>query len=396
MKNPPSAPCPAQNRISVEANGRGAQEEERPLFPWIPRERPVSPTVPLECTVYGPAASPDGFQALAPEWNPLLARSRFDTVFLTHEWQTTWWRHLQDGELWILAFRSPEDGQLVGIAPLFRRYNPEGELAGQWSFHLVGCIEVSDYLDLLAARGWEAPVHRALLEWLTGPDAPYWDRVDLCNLPEVSLTYRLLPDLAREFGLRAAVFQEDVAPYVPLPLRYQDYLAHCVDKKQRHEIRRKQRRALREAEVVFRVVDRAADPDTIVREMETFIQLQRMSRPDKAEFMTPQMEAFFTGLAVRMAQAGWLCLAFLELNGVPAAAYFNFQYRRRVYVYNSGYNPQADVAYLSPGWVLLGYLIQYAIARGERIFDFLQGSEEYKYRFGCREARVMRAVVHRG
>ncbi len=394
-----SAPCPSVERehmVDSQGNGRVDWSEEAPIFPWVPRSRPVSPDTPLIREVYGPDASPDGFQVLAGEWNDLLARSRFDTVFLTHEWQTTWWRYLRDGELWIVAFREPEKRQLVGIAPLFRRYNTEGEWTGQWSVHLVGCIEVSDYLDIIAARGWEAPVHRSLLAWLAGEDAPHWDRVDLCNLPEASLTYRLIPELAPTFGLRPEVFQEDVAPYVPLPPRYEEYLAHCVDKKQRHEIRRKQRRALREAEVVFRVVDNAADPDTIAREMRTFIHLQRMSRPDKAAFMTSQMEAFFTGLAVRMAQAGWLCLAFLEMNGKPAASYFNFEYRRRVYVYNSGYNPEDDVAYLSPGWVLLAYLIQYAIARGDRVFDFLQGDEEYKYRFGCRESKVMRAVIRRG
>ena len=32
----------------------------------------------------------DGFAALHAEWNDLLRRSRFDTIFLTYEWQTTW------------------------------------------------------------------------------------------------------------------------------------------------------------------------------------------------------------------------------------------------------------------------------------------------------------------
>ena len=35
---------------------------------------------------------------LRDEWNDLLRRSRFDTVFLTWEWQSTWWQHLgRDG-----------------------------------------------------------------------------------------------------------------------------------------------------------------------------------------------------------------------------------------------------------------------------------------------------------
>ena len=73
----------------------------------------------LRCVVYGPQAKPDGFTALAAEWNALLRHSRFNSLFLTHEWQTTWWRYQGEGDLWILAFRKPDTDELVGIVPLF-------------------------------------------------------------------------------------------------------------------------------------------------------------------------------------------------------------------------------------------------------------------------------------
>ena len=34
-----------------------------------------------------------GFSALKPEWNDLLHRSAYDTLFLTWQWQSTWWKH---------------------------------------------------------------------------------------------------------------------------------------------------------------------------------------------------------------------------------------------------------------------------------------------------------------
>jgi CelD/BcsL family acetyltransferase involved in cellulose biosynthesis len=40
-------------------------------------------------------------------------------------------------------------------------------------------------------------------------------------------------------------------------------------------------------------------------------------------------------------------------------------------------------------------VIQYAIAAGCRLFDFMQGDEEYKYRFGSTDYKVMRVIVHR-
>ena len=341
----------------------------------------------LVSTTYGA----EGFETLRTEWNDLVHRARFNSIFLTHEWQTTWWESLGQGELWIVAFRCAHSGALVGIAPLFLHDVDGGVNAGKRQFNIVGCIEVSDYLDLIIARGWEKPVYAAFLDWLHSSDAPTWDIVDLCNLPEDSLAYQELSAMAIEAGIHADVSQEDTAPQFALPLRYDDYLNEQVDKKQRHEIRRKQRRAEREAVVGFHLV---GPQHSLEVEVDDFVALQRASRADKADFMTPQMHRFFLAIARRMLEADRLRLLFLTLDGEKAATLFAFEYDRRFWLYNSGYDPESH-AQLSPGWVLLSYAIQYAIASGCRVFDFMQGDEEYKYRFGAHDYKVMRLTLHR-
>lgn len=343
----------------------------------------------LRMTVHGPNDQPNGFAALASEWNALVQRTRFDNFFSTYEWQTTWWEFLGQGDLWILAFRRADNDALVGIAPLYVVLREEGANAGKREVHFVGCIEVSDYLDLIVEPGWEEAVYRSLLDWLDGPTAPAWDILDLCNLPEESLTHRLLPAMTAQLGWEAQVFQEDTAPQFVLPLHYEDYLQEQVDKKQRHEIRRKQRRAEREAQVQFIMVDQR---HALEAEVDDFVALQRASRADKADFMTPAMRRFFLGVARRMLDADRLRLFFLTIDGEKAATLYAFEYGRRFWLYNSGYDPDAH-AQLSPGWVLLAYAIQYAIAAGCREFDFMQGDEEYKYRFGAQDYKVMRVIV---
>jgi CelD/BcsL family acetyltransferase involved in cellulose biosynthesis len=127
-------------------------------------------------------------------------------------------------------------------------------------------------------------------------------------------------------------------------------------------------------------------------EVDDFVALQRASRADKADFMTPAMRRFFLGVAQRMLDADRLRLFFLTIDGEKAATLYAFEYGRRFWLYNSGYDPDAH-AQLSPGWVLLAYAIQYAIAAGCREFDFMQGDEEYKYRFGAHDYKVMRVIV---
>jgi CelD/BcsL family acetyltransferase involved in cellulose biosynthesis len=346
----------------------------------------------LRRQVYGPGAAIDGFTALAAEWNLLLKRSRFDNFFSTYEWQTTWWENLGEGDLWIVALRRADTDALVGIAPLYRITFGEGPDAGKRQLNLVGCIEVSDYLDIICEEGWEDAVYADLLAWLHSPEAPEWDIFDLCNLPEVSKTYRNLPALYAAAGLDVEVFQEDTAPQFTLPRRFEDYLQNQVDKKQRHEIRRKQRRAERDANTGLMLVGKQ---HVLEAEVDDFVALQRASREDKARFMTPAMQRFFLAVARRMLEMGSLRLFFLTINGEKAATMFAFEYNRRFWLYNSGYDPQAH-AELSPGWVILAYVIEYAIATGCTVFDFMQGNEEYKYRFGAQDYKVMRVVVRRG
>ena len=50
---------------------------------------------------------------------------------------------------------------------------------------------------------------------------------------------------------------------------------------------------------------------------------------------------------------------------------------------------------LSVGWVLLGYLLQWANENKRTEFDFMRGDEEYKYRFGGVDKFVIRTKVVR-
>ncbi len=345
----------------------------------------------MEFTLYTDASA---FAALRPEWNALLRRSRTDTIFLTWEWQSTWWECIgaSRGALYVLAARAAasDAGHLIGIIPLYLADGPLGR-----TLQVVGCIEVSDYLDLIVEAGQEQPLYAAFLDWLGAADAaggaPGWDALDLCNQPAATLAHTLLPELARARGWQAEVTQEDVCPIVELSGDF-DTSLEGLDTKQRHEVRRKLRRLEREAPGSrVRYVTDAGEAQAAVQE---FIRLHRLSSGAKDAFMTPDMASFFHEVAYTAARAGWLELSFLELEGRPLASYFGFTYRGDLEIYNSGYDPQA-YPQLSPGWVLLAEVIRHSIAMGRARLDFLQGDEDYKYRFGGVDTPVYRTVITR-
>ena len=78
-------------------------------------------------------------------------------------------------------------GRLIGILPLYL-----SQADGIHCLTVVGCAEVSDYLDLIIEAGQEEIVYSAFLSWLMGPEAPAWDIAELCNQPSASLTYTRL------------------------------------------------------------------------------------------------------------------------------------------------------------------------------------------------------------
>jgi len=115
--------------------------------------------------------------------------------------------------------------------------------------------------------------------------------------------------------------------------------------------------------------------------------------PEKAAFLTEAMRSQMHLTVHAAFRAGWLQLAFLEVDGEKACGYLNFDYGNRIWVYNSGIDPRFGE--ISPGWVLLGHLLEWANQHKRAEFDFMRGNEAYKYRFGAVERYVARVKITR-
>ncbi|HSO27137.1 MAG TPA: GNAT family N-acetyltransferase [Anaerolineales bacterium] len=328
-------------------------------------------------------------QALAAEWNALLAESACNYPFLRHEYLTAWQQTRGGGEwpqlqLFTLIARRP-DRSLAGIAPLFFTDHP----AGTPALMLLGSINVSDYLDFITRPADLPAFIQAVVAFLAAAPEPAWKTLDLYNLLENSPSLPLLTTEAEACGWHVSQMRMQPCPYVPLPGDWEAYLG-TLKKKQRHEIRRKLRRAETHPEPVrWYIFDQPADLD---REIEAFHTLMT-NDPDKDRFLTPAMRAQ-SAAAMRAAwEHGWLQLAFLEVGEKKAAAYLNLDYGGQILVYNSGHD--LDFGELSPGWVLLAHLLQWANENGRTMLDFMRGAEDYKYRFGAVDRFITRLTITR-
>ncbi|MDQ4024715.1 MAG: GNAT family N-acetyltransferase [Actinomycetota bacterium] len=304
-----------------------------------------------------------------PAWPELFARDPDRHVFGTPEWNRVWWEEFAgDKELAVLEVR--RDDATTAILPLYRKVED-----GRKVLRFVGGIDLTDYLGPVCAPGDRRHAAGALVEWLRAGDVE-WDELDAHNMPVPLGFAEFLVERADTCDFRFALDQEETAAVLPLPGDWDAYLA-SLDSKERHELKRKRRRLMRDhPDAVFR----SATPETLEGDLNVFVDMHRGAEGHKGHFMKPEVATFFERVARAFMPLGWLRMDFLEVGGRAIASTFGFEVDGVFYLYNSAYEP--DAARLSPGLMLVSELVKESIERGFEKFDFLRGPERYKYQLG--------------
>ncbi|MBP7768740.1 GNAT family N-acetyltransferase [Candidatus Woesebacteria bacterium] len=306
------------------------------------------------------------FTTLQADWTHLLERACTNTIFQTPQFLSCWWEALGFGTLQIVVVRD-EAGTLRGIAPLF----VEPTNTGQLQLNFVGCVNVSDYLDVIVDREFEKEVYTALFEAIRTQIK--FDQFFFCSIPEQSPTRQYI----HTFFQSVQETIQDCTPQILLPTSWETYL-QSLQRKQRHEIQRKWRR-LSELDHHFSLIE---DKPTATTAVEEFIMLHRASSQEKNDFWNDAHLLFFTKFIPLAAEWRWLKLFFLEIEGKRVASMLIFDYANHYNLYNSGFLPD-HYKEVGTGATLTAYTIKHAIEQQRTIYDFLRGGEGYKLRLGA-------------
>ena len=314
------------------------------------------------------------FQEIENEWESVLRDSPENTLFLTSQWQKVWWDTFGEGHT-MCGFTYPEPNEISAIASLAK----SGDTVS-----FIGSEDTFDYNDFLIRPGHEVGFYHTLLDCM---EEQKFGMLRLVSLRETSPTLQILPDLARKHGYTVEVKEEDVTSGIGLPSTWDEYLS-LLNKKNRHELRRKIRRMDSQTDWKWYSL---SEPTQVAERLSEFISLMRRSRADKDEFMTPERERFFSNITQRMAELGQLHLYFLDMDGSTVATSLCFDYRGSRLLYNSGYDP--EYGYFSVGLLLNAMCLKDAIDQGLDYFDFLRGPEPYKAHLGGQQRSLYQMVV---
>jgi len=326
----------------------------------------------------------DELEELSGRWNPFLADCGATTLCLTWEWLGSWWTAYRDArELLVLALFDAT-GALAGIAPLYCTSDP-AHTRTQFPLRMVrflgtGTGGTSTNLGFILRPGSEATVTRSVCDWLSQSRSD-WDVLDLHLMrSELRSTELLIEELVRRKWLQSRTRQPHRV--TKFPDTYEAYLT-TLSKRMRKELPYEHRRLLKNFNVELRRVEKDAELPAAIETLMRLNTQRWQARGEAGSFATPEKQVFCENLARRFLARGWLDFWILELDGIPAAMEFGFRLGGVFYPLWVALDTQFKD--YSHGFVLKALIVQELIRDGVQEYEFMQGSEPYKLRWGVHE-----------
>lgn len=315
----------------------------------------------------------ESFSSLRAEWNELLGRTSADTIFLTWEWQYSWWEcYAQKHDaLYIITIR--DSRELIGILPLYRRLQRWLPLKPIHTLCFVGDGSWdSDYLDGFFVQGREDEILDYVWKWLRS--TPSWNVLQLSGLPATSQTAGWARRVV-ESG--EAICQNKDVPCLiaDLPDSWDTYLA-SLKPRFRTKIRSTLRELSANYDVRFRSVESKSELQAGLEDLYKLHGERWETKGTEGVFLNPAKRRFYERFTELFLAKGWLAFDFLDLNGSPVACQICFKYRGTQFLLQEGFDPQFGSE--SVGIALRAMAFKKAIEDGVSRYDFLAGLGRHK------------------
>lgn len=334
------------------------------------------------------------FLALKDRWEGLLSQSGNDSIFLTWEWVYHWWLSYKEGrDLFILTVED-EEGDLLGIAPLLSREIPL-PFGALRVLEFLGTGErrkdevCSEFLDFIAREERKEEVVKVIFDYLLN-NTSEWDILNLQSLLNNANVLRHISAKKNE-NLLLWKTSNNGRGY-----NYLDFTeGKGVDANfQGKRFQKSLKNLIKHGEVRVRLCDSEA---SLAEDMRSFIRLHQLrwtyaGRPGC--FSSQKFTQFQQGLARSALKKGRLVLQMLEVNHNPVACEYSFEYNRRLFIYQAGFNPHL-YKNVSLGHLSMAYLMEGALARGIKEAEFLRGEEPYKEEWSNDKRLAFNIVISR-
>lgn len=307
----------------------------------------------------------------------LLEISQTPTIFQTKEYLLAWSESFIKDQKEIFLIAVLQDEKLVGFAPMRKKDNKLTFLGTD----SVGDNHdlVTDFGDIAVLPGMEDVVWKEIFK------AAAENKISVVELDYLRQSSTSFGVLQKQGALVSEMMDQgsvDVSPYLTIPIDFDKYL-EGLERKARHELRRKMRRL----DAGGYAVTQSFDP----QQLKEFIRLHKASTIEKDVFMSKQMEDFFQRISENLGKKKAIIFQFMEIDRKNVAATVAFLWKNEYWLYNSGFDRNYE--HLSTGFLLKAMTIKYAIEKRMKKYSFLRGNERYKYDLGAKDDVLYKALV---
>ena len=318
------------------------------------------------------------FENMREEWNSLLEKSVTNEIFLLWEWMYSWWDVFKDGskELYILRGKNSK-GEMIGIAPL---YVQKQRLFGNLKRNILRfCSSLEtypDHLDIITTKEYGELFSEAILKHLIQKDED-WDLIILDGVHENAIIKKYLSSSREKIkGLFITSAPNSTCPYLIINKGFNDYLKSFSPKK-RQTLLRKRKILMNREKALLKTVHSDEEPEKHIQELFVLHEERARRKGIKTTFLGEDLYKFHSKTIHYLLKEGKVILTCLYKEYPPLVSYYCFKHNQKYYYYQAGLSHEGEKK--SAGTVLFSLIIEDAFKERCEEFDFLRGSEEYKF-----------------
>lgn len=314
------------------------------------------------------------FLEIEDEWNTLVRDSSLDTLFLTHQWFSTWWNAFHNSmEMRILLVR--ENGQLVGIAPLLL----DRIKIRIFPIRVLRFISngISPRCMFITRKGHEGAVEAicsALVE-----KSSEWDMLLLTDVPEYVHGYSSLIKTLEKQHMHFYITNSRASPYLKITTQNYETYMNTRSANTRSYIKRARNKLAKSGEVR---VEKITDCKKILANLKNAFGISAKSWKEPigtAMGATEQSRQFYRQISDIGGKNGWIVLWILFLNDQAISMQYHFQYNDTIYLARTDFDEHYRKT--SPGSVLESFVLEDYISNGVKEYDFCGMDYDYKMKW---------------
>lgn len=311
----------------------------------------------------------EDFAKLKDNWCDIYRNDKNATIFQSWHWLRGW-IDAANADWFILAFKPENKSNYVAFFALYKDV-----ISGKFGKRTIDSIgmagaPLADYTGLVSFPDYEKHAIESFTNYLLNDTR--WNKLRFREVADRRVEGIACRINSKRFIVR---YRNDTpCPRLILPDSWEKYLSDILEPKFSKKFKSKINKAEKRGCYVTE-----ANDENIELYLDYFIKLFEMRWNTLDNQARELLKSTF-----RWAYYGnFLRIHVVWYENDPAAIQVSFiDDKNKIYhYYNGGWDPQ--FSHLSPGIVLHGHCIKYAIDNGYKVYDFMRGDESYKYLFGA-------------